>query len=133
MLFADSQETREGYAKKEADKIEHFTVRNKSFRVLTAGAGSGHHVDALACEIRAAVSKIPDYDFDKIVTSIRTVVLEFFQKHAWGRVDKPDLEMLIAIHPTNGRAEAFHMADGLVNHIPGGSKSIGVGSYLADF
>ncbi len=134
VLFADSQETRQGYAKKSVDKLEFWQPSTQDFCLVAGGAGNADHVDKLIKKIGNVVMECLDSDFDALVKTIEGIVAQFFTQQVWSRAaDKPEFELLFAIHSNRGFCEQFHVADGLVNHVAGGFKSIGVGSYLAEF
>jgi hypothetical protein len=131
-FFADSQETRQGYGKKSVDKLELWQC--KGFNLLIGGAGAADYIDNLLRRIAALAGQVQTCDMDAIVAAARETTHTFFRDCVWNRTEKPELELLFAIQPKQGGAsEFFHVSDGIVNHIPGGSKSIGIGSYLADF
>lgn len=138
VMLADSQETRQGYAKKSVQKIElHGNFRDAEFVWGIGGAGNGDHVDSLAREISSVLQPIKEYEMDAIVEAVKLRVHDYFQRNIWCRVgDKPDVELLMTLHPVcfkECRPEAFHIADGLVTYVPTGHKCIGVGSYLSDY
>lgn len=60
---------------------------------------------------------------------------EFFEKYIWVRPanDRPELEMLLVFQPPGSCPLHFHIADGIMTMVAGQFKSIGIGSYLADY
>jgi hypothetical protein len=138
VLFADSQETKQGYGKKSVDKIEFWSSGKAQIAFLVGGAGSAAHIDNLVQQLGAVVRRTvlaqPGDGLDPIFAEIELMVSNFFKEHIWSRSgDKPELELLFALQPEKGRPELFHVADGLVTYIPAAHKTIGVGCYLADF
>jgi GNAT superfamily N-acetyltransferase len=139
VMCADCQETVGGYAKKSVDKI--LTNSNAYFHVaIGAATTSGHYADMLTNQLLWNLPK-DSYDPEAIIGFIADTLRDFYTKHIWTRpaADQPSVELLIAlipIHPPGGFAGhplLLHTAETAVNMVHERYKSIGIGSYLADF
>lgn len=139
VLFADNDETVAGYSKRTIDKVEVWSTPDRPFRFAIAGACTdGTYADALQSEIGGALFSVDSFDLKKITVALSDTLTSFYGKHVWPRVsgDKPQMEYLVAIQPLpKGFAEVIHISETAVNvmGVTTHWKSIGVGSYLADF
>jgi hypothetical protein len=137
VVFSDTQETVQGYAKKQMDKIDFWTSGPSGPGLLMGGAGSAIHIEKLNQWIGPTVAGNvrEGRDSDFIIKHIEEAVAEFFKEHIWIRPvnDRPELEMLLALQPNGSPATLFHIAEGVMTMVAGHFKAIGIGSYLADF
>ena len=137
VVFADSQETVQGYTKKSVEKIDFWTGGKDKLAFVDAGAGSAIHIDKLTQMLGATVSRSTraNEDMNSIFEAMESIVSLYFKEHIFGRAlsDKPDLELIIALQPEGSRAQWFHVADGVICYVPAMFKSIGIGCHLADF
>jgi hypothetical protein len=132
VFLSDSQETVSGYAKRSVDKVEHST--GSPFPYAIAGSGDGTHIDALKFEISGAVAQLTGYSLPEIHETLKHECLDYFQKYIWPRgSDKPALEMLMMTQRKGSHPDLWHIADGTVLWVQNDHRSIGVGSYLADY
>ncbi len=138
IFFADTDEIIGSYSKKTIDKMQVWDFPDRPFRFAIAGATTdGTYADALQSELSGALFRVDAFDLRKITEALSDTLAAFYAKHIWPRVggDKPQMEYLITIQPPDGYTEVFHIAETAVN-IMGVTthwKSIGVGSYLADY
>lgn len=136
ILFADTQETVGGYAKKSVEKLKMYDVKGHPFRFAIANAtNEGNYADALESNIAAALLSITTYDLGVIHNSLTAELSDFYSKHVWPRPsDRPQMEYLLLIQPPTGDSQVFHIAETAVNPMTTAhGKSIGIGSYLADY
>lgn len=139
VLFADSQETIQGYSKKDVGKIAVWGHGNFNFAIGGA-SDSGPYLDMFNREIENAL------DIDFIETNATAILIDevirkriedvshaFHQRHVWPQKDGPMLETLVMVQ--NGRlCEIIHIAGTAVNPLLTATrKSIGIGSPLADY
>lgn len=139
VLFADTDEIVHGYSKRMIDKLAVWDAADRPFRFAIAGACTdGTYADALQTELEGALFSVGIFDPKKITSALSDSLASFYGKHVWPRVsvDKPQMEYLVAIQPLpRGFPEVVHISETAVNvmGVTAHWKSIGVGSYLADF
>lgn len=149
VMLADSQETISGYAKKSVDKLTYWgSGEKREFRFALGGASnSGPYIDMLNFELSGTLLAMESSWIGDICKGLEKVVLEFHEKHIWPQRDQgPQLETLIMVQPqiphasdpaketSVGSADLIHIHQTAVNPLINEShKSIGVGSYLADY
>jgi hypothetical protein len=131
VLISDSQETVSGYAKRRVDKIEQ---RTHPFPYAIAGAGDGIHIEALKFEIAGALTDLSEYSLPLLHETLKRVSLDYFQKYIWPRgADKPSVEMLLTTQKVGSHPDIWQIADGAALWVDNNHRSIGVGSYLAEY
>jgi hypothetical protein len=138
IFFADTDEIVAGYSKKTIDKMEVWDFADRPFRFAIAGATTdGTYADALQSELSGALFKVDAFDLRKITQALSDTLAAFYAKHIWPRAgDKPLMQYLITVQPLpKGHTEVFHISETAVNAMGLTThwKSIGVGSYLADY
>lgn len=136
ILFADSQETVGGYAKKEIAKVKiHGDSAGDPFIFAIANAtDQGHYADALEAEITDALSNIKVFNNDDIRATLESTLTKFYSAHIWPSGKSTGIEYLLLVHPPTGEETSiFHIADTAVNSIFSHAKTIGIGSHLADY
>jgi hypothetical protein len=137
-MFADNQEVVGGYSKKSVDKLCVYDFGDRPFRFAIAGAtDDATYLDNLQSEIAAALLGVNEFNLRTISNSLSEVLTAFYSKHIWPRAtDKPRMEFLLVVQPLPaGSPETFHISETSVNieGITTHEKSIGIGSYLADY
>jgi hypothetical protein len=138
-FFADTQETVSGYSKKTIDKVEVWDFPNHPFRFVSAGSSDdGDYSDMLQNELASTLLALDVFDLGAIKLALTDTLTEFYGKHFGSRPasERPRLEYLIAVQPLpDGTPEIVHVVQSAVNFIgiTTHNKSIGVGSYLADY
>lgn len=136
ILCADTQETVQGYAKREVEKIKTYRGRKDyEYNLAIGGAGeSGPYIDALITELVTAINKIHEYDLAAIDGAMKDCLPEFYAKHIWPRTNPPSLETIVLVQRTEGgHAEMFHTSDTAVNYVSDNPICIGIGAYLAEY
>lgn len=139
IFFADTDEIVAGYSKKTVDKMEVWDFADRPFRFAIAGATTdGTYADALQNELSDALFRVDAFDLRRIVQTLSDTLAAFYAKHIWPRVggEKPLMQYLITVQPsTGGYTEVLHISETAVNvmGVTTHWKSIGVGSYLADY
>jgi hypothetical protein len=134
ILFADTEETVAGYAKRTIDKLAVF--EGEEFRFGIAGACSdGNYADMLQAELSDALCEIREFDLGKIKLGITEVLTNFYTKHVCPRAGQtPEVEYLLVVQPLSGGYPAvIHIAETAANVCIEETKTIGAGSYLADY
>jgi hypothetical protein len=138
-FFADTQETVAGYSKKVMDKVEVWDFPGRPFRFVLAGSSDdGDYSDMLQSDISSTLLTLDVFDLGRIKLALTDTLTEFYGKHFGSRPasERPRLEYLIAIQPLpTGTPEIVHVVHSAVNFlgITAHNKSIGIGSYLADY
>jgi len=138
VLFADTQETVSDYTKKVIDKVEVWDFPNRPFRFAIAGAcQDAIYADMLQNQISSALLSINNFDLKVIIDTLADTLTEFYGKHVWPRGgDKHQMQYLVPIQPLpSGAPEILYISETAVNvvGVTTHTKSIGVGSYLADY
>jgi len=138
VMFADTQEIVAGYSKKNVDKLCVYDGQNPLFRFAIAGAtNDATYLENLQSEMASALRSVCAYKLGTISDTLTAVLTSFYAKHIWPRAtDKPHMQYLVVVQPLpEGRPETFHISETAVNvlGITTHEKSIGVGSYLADY
>lgn len=134
ILFADTQETVGNYGIKKIDKLASWDC--KAFRLGIAGASDeGTYSDMLQLEILSGVSSLAEFDEGQIITRLGEILTGFYSKHIWPRTgEKPQIEYILVVQPMpGGPPMVLHIAETAVNIVPEDNKTIGVGTYLADY
>ena len=134
LLFADTEETISGYAKREINKL---TVQEcEVFRFGIAGACSdGTYADMLQSEICSSLSAIRRFDLTEIKEALAVTLTNFYTKHVWPRTgEKPEMSYLLVLQPiAEGNTAIVYISETAANICTDEAKTIGVGSYLADY
>lgn len=134
ILFADTQEIVGEYAKR---KIEKLTVQEGiGLRFGIAGACSdGTYADMLQSEICAALNEVQVFDIEQIKQHLTDTLTTFYAKHIWPRSGQyPLMQYLLVVQPLiGGYPTVIHISETAANICKEEVKTIGVGSYLADY
>lgn len=134
ILFADTEEVVSEYSTRTVDKLAVWDC--SGFRLGIAGATTdGTYADMLQSEILGSLSRIGDFDMQSVKSVLSGTLTEFYSKHIWPRMgEKPQMQYLLVIQPTKGgSSEIVHISETAVNFISNEYRSIGIGSYLADY
>src|SRR6267142_4537211 len=85
VMFADSQETISGYAKKSVDKLSYWdTSPDRDFRFAIGGAGdSGPYIDKFNFDLVGALLGLQAGDIGDVCTELERVTLDFHKTHIW--------------------------------------------------
>lgn len=134
ILFADTQEIIGEYAKRKIEKLE--VQEGVGLRFGIAGACTdGTYADMLQSEICSALSGIHDFDLDKIKRDLADTLTNFYAKHIWPRSGQyPLMQYLLVVQSLiGGYPTVIHISETAANVCTEEVKTIGVGSYLADY
>lgn len=141
ILAADSEETVGGYAKRSVQKLEVWSQPTFTY-ARAAATDSGSYADMLTWELDDMIRKFEVYDPEAKFNAVKELLVAFYSKHMWPRPanEAPQIQLLILFQPRPktkggfaGRPLLLHTSETSVNVVRNGYKSIGVGSYLADF
>jgi hypothetical protein len=143
VMLADSQETISGYAKKSVNKLSSKGIPAPAQVQYAIGgaADSGPYLDSFNWALEVALHKLGSPNIYEAQELIEKAALTFHKRHIWPQGNNhPRLETLIMMQPTtpnsDGRApipRTIHVDQTAVNIIESGNKSVGIGSYLADY
>lgn len=146
VMFADSQETISGYAKKSVDKLAYWgEEEHRKFRFALGGASdNGPYSDMFNSELQGALLTGNPSHIGEACELLEAKALAFHEKHIWPQGDRaPTLETLIMLQWVYTKADGstgfshidlIHIHKTAVLSLTNGvQKSIGVGSYLADY
>src|SRR5579859_2452608 len=129
ILCADTQETVQGYTKREVEKISVWNSEpNREFNLaIAAAADSGPYADVLTNELGTAIVKMGKYD--DIKKSIENTLPEFYGQHIWPRSShSPQIDTIVlAQRLKGGHADIFRTSETAVNYLSQGSCCIGIG------
>jgi 20S proteasome alpha/beta subunit len=134
VLCADSQEVVGDYAKTTTQKIQTLHAPGK-WRIALVGAGDAACIELCNEEVMRKIGALTAFDYQKMVDILRSTIREIHEQHVWPRqaADRPWFSMLIALQGIDPAARAlFFTQDSIVLPVDH-YKSIGVGSYLADY
>jgi hypothetical protein len=138
VLAADSEEVISDYAKASTQKIR-VTDCFGNWRIAIAGAGDGTYIDLFEQMLARRLFTIQQFEFEKITGIIRATLHEIHKKHIWPRHgdQRVSFQAIIALQgcgEKKGRG-LFYTSDSAMLAVDGslGFKTIGVGSYLADY
>lgn len=138
VMFADTQETVGGYAKKPVDKLTLWNEHpDRPFRfAIAAATDDTTYLEMLEREISGTLLKLNGNWLRSIEKDLADTLTTFYAKHIWPQSKNPRIEFLITIQPLpHGLPDVIHIAGTAVS-IPSLSeshKSIGVGAFLADY
>ncbi len=143
LLFADTQEIVSGISKKSVRKLRTYDLPNRPFRFAIAGAtNDASYVDMLQEEIATTLLSLDACDLLILKERLTETLTDFYSKHVWQRTsDKPQMEYLIVVQPLpTGAPQIVHISESAVNisepnlyDVTIERKSIGIGSYLANY
>ncbi|MHB8527749.1 MAG: hypothetical protein ACYDD2_16605 [Candidatus Acidiferrales bacterium] len=134
ILVADTEEIVADYAKRKIQKL--VVQEGIGLRFGIAGASTeGTYSDMLQSEICASLCAIRDFDLGKIKLAIAEVLTNFYARHIWPRPSQqPHMQYLLVVQPlTEGYPTVIHISETAANICTEESKTIGIGSYLADY
>jgi hypothetical protein len=134
VLCADSQEVVSDYAKTTTQKIYSLESPGK-WRIGLVGAGDVACIEVFNEDVTRKISALPDFDYTKMLGIVRDTIRGIHEQHIWPRQasDRPTFAMLVALQGINPGARALlYTQDSMVLPVDH-YKSIGIGSYLADY
>lgn len=134
ILFGDTEETVAGYTKRTIDKL--VVVDGAAFRFGIAGACTdGNYADMLQSEICDVLGEMQQFELGQIKLGLTGTLTNFYLKHIWPRAgEKPEVEFLLVLQSLDGgHPTVVHVAETAVTICTEATKTIGVGSYLADY
>lgn len=131
VICADSEEVISDYAKSRTQKI--YSLHSAAWRIGLVGAGDSACIELCNEEITRKITSFQSFDYPGMLGMIRETIKEIHEQHVWPRADKPAFSMLIALQGINPGARALlYSQDSIVLPVDH-YRSIGVGSYLADY
>lgn len=140
VMLADSQETVSGFAKKSVDKLEFFGAEAPGrYEFVLGGAGdSGPYIDRFNQELSHTLLETEADNYATLQRELDETTRVFHEKHIWPQgKDAPVLETIIMLRRNQRgltHCDLVHVHRTAVNFlINASSKSVGIGSYLADY
>jgi hypothetical protein len=131
VVCADSQEVISDYAKSKTQKI--YSLHSSKWRIGLVGAGDSACIELCNEELTRKISSLQSFDYPAMLDMVRETIHEIHEQHIWPRQDRPSFQMLIALQGIDPGARALlYTQDSIVLPVDH-YKSIGVGSYLADY
>ncbi len=134
VLCADSQEVVGDYAKTTTQKIQTLHSPGK-WRIALVGAGDSACIELCNEEVTRKIGALTAFDYQKMLDIVRSTIREIHEQHIWPRQapDRPSFSMLIALQGINPGARALLFTQDTIVLPVDHYKSIGIGSYLADY
>lgn len=137
VMFADTQETVGGYAKKAVEKLTVWKSKDNRFRIAISGATDNTtYLEMVEREI-VEVLVSAGYSFPVLEKLLSDALAVVYANHIWPQSTKaPLIEHLVSIQPLpNGEPKVIHISGTAARFLPitVHDKSVGIGAYLADY
>jgi len=136
VLFGDTEETAAEYAKKTIEKVAVYDFQDHPFRFAIGNAtNEGNYADALQNEIAGRLLSFDKYDLGGIHSALTNDLTRFYSQHIWPRAaNQPQTQYLLVLQPLpKGDLQIIYISETAVNFVAVHYKTIGVGSYFADY